>query len=440
VPDVSVWRAVTGVDERTVIERVTCEKDSGRVVLHVRPNRRRGLHDRCGRCGRKSPGYDAGEGRRRWRGVDCGLIQMWLEADAPRVNCTEHGVTVAAVPWARHGTGHTLAFDAMVAWLAVKTSKSAVCELMRIAWRTVGSIIDRVWADTQAEVDLLEGVRRIGIDEVSYKKHHHYLTIVVDHDTGRVVWVAPGRNAETLHTFFDTLGPERTAGLTHVSADGAHWIADTVTIRAPQAILCADPFHVVAWATDAVDRVRRQDWRALRKLADAEHEHQDRPVGRPRNHDPKPDTPQQNLAKEFKNSRYALLKNPENLTTGQQATLEWITASSPRIHEAYAFKEKLRIVFRTQGQQGKHLLSAWIDEAADSALEPIQKLRKSVVRIRKAIEASLEHGLSQGLIESTNTKIRLFTRMAFGFHSPRALIALIMLNPGGPPPALPSRP
>ncbi len=173
---------------------------------------------------------------------------MWLAADAPRVRCAEHGVTVARVPWARHGAGHTLVFDAQVAWLAVRTSKSTVRELLRIAWKTVGSVIDRVWADISAEIDLLDGVRKIGIDEVSYKKNHRYLTIVVDHDTGRVIWAAPGLGAATLSTFFDELGPERTAALTHVSADAAHWIASTVTQRAPQAILCADPFHIVAWA------------------------------------------------------------------------------------------------------------------------------------------------------------------------------------------------
>lgn len=435
---------MAGLDDRTVIERVTFEQGGpdhpGRVMVHVRPSRRKGEHDRCGRCGRKSPGYDAGHGRREWRTVDSGLTQMWLAGEAPRVRCAEHGVTVARVPWARHGAGHTWVFDALVAWLAVRSSKSAVRELLRIAWKTVGTIIDRVWADTAAEVDLFAGVRKIGIDEVSYKKHHHYLTIVVDHGTGRVIWAARGRNAATLGTFFDELGPDRTAALTHVSADAANWIASTVKERAPQAILCADPFHVVQWATDAVDHVRRQEWRDLKTLGEAEHAEQDRKVGRPRHEDPKPDTPRQNLARDVKNARYALLKNPDNLTTKQEIVLAWITAASPRMHEAWSFKERLRIVFQARGQQGQRILDAWIKEAQRSTLEPIRKLCKSVVRIRASIEASLQHGLSQGLIESTNTKVRLFTRMAFGFHTPRALIALIMLNLGGPPPALPGRP
>jgi transposase len=121
------------------------------------------------------------------------VVQAVLEADAPRVDCPMHGPTVAGVPWARHGAGHTYAFDGQVAWLAVRTSKTAVEALMRIAWRTVGAIVARVAADAEAGVDRWAELRRIGIDEISYKKGHKYLTIVVDHDSGFLVWAAPGR-------------------------------------------------------------------------------------------------------------------------------------------------------------------------------------------------------------------------------------------------------
>jgi transposase len=104
---------------------------------------------------------------------------------------------------------------------------------MRIAWRTVGAIITRVWADVEALGDRLDGLTRIGIDEISYKRHHHYLTVVVDHDTGRLLWAAPGRDRATLRTFFDLLGPARCALITHVSADQADWIAEIVAERCP---------------------------------------------------------------------------------------------------------------------------------------------------------------------------------------------------------------
>jgi transposase len=173
-----------------------------------------------------------------------------LEADAPRVNCSTHGPTVIAVPWARHGAWHTRGFEDTVAWLVTQCSKTAVTELLRIGWRTVGSIIGRVQADIDAQVDRLAGLARIGIDEISYKRGHKYLTVVVDHDTGRLVWAAAGRDEATLEGFFDALGAGRCEAVTHVSADAAEWIARVVARRCPQAIRCADPFHVVKWATD----------------------------------------------------------------------------------------------------------------------------------------------------------------------------------------------
>ena len=187
-----------------------------------------------------------------------------IEGDAPRVNCPEHGPTVIQVPWARHDAGHADAFDDQVAWWAVHTSKTAVSEPMRIAWRTVGSIVARVSRDAQRRVDRLANLRRIGIDEFSDKRHHRYGTCVVDHDTGRLVGAAPGRDKPTLNRFVDLLGEQRCAQITHVSADAAQWIATVVAKRCPNAVRGAAPFHVVAWATAALDRVRREVCNATR--------------------------------------------------------------------------------------------------------------------------------------------------------------------------------
>ena len=237
-----LWRMLLGV-EKTVVEDIDFDEETGVLVASVRPTG--SMRNRCGVCQRRSPRYDAGSGRRRWRALDAGTVQVHLEADAPRVTCHTHGVTVAAVPWARHQVGRTRHFDAQVAWLATQTSKSAVTELMRIAWRTVGAIITRVWADVEQLHDPFADLRRIGIDEISYKRGHKYLTVVVDHDSGRLVWAAPGRDKATLATFFDALGPERCAQITHVSADGAQWISLVVVERCVNALRCAEPFHVV---------------------------------------------------------------------------------------------------------------------------------------------------------------------------------------------------
>ncbi|ADU47104.1 ISL3 family transposase [Intrasporangium calvum] len=417
--DASLWRALLGVD-KTVIEQVEFDEDEQLLVAQVRPRSR--ARSRCGVCGRSCPGYDGGEGRRRWRALDLGTVQVVLEADAPRVSCRQHGVVVAAVPWARHGAGHTYAFDEQVAWLATQASKTTVTQLMRIAWRTVGSIITRVWADTERQFDRFAGLKRIGIDEISYKRGHRYLTIVVDHDSGRLVWAAPGRDKATLHAFFDALGEQRCAAVTHVSADGADWIAKVVTQRCPQAVRCADPFHVVSWATDALDEVRRDAWNQARGAVTR------RRAGRASGH-----------AKDLKGARYALWKNPGNLTEKQQAKLAWVARTDPRLYRGYLLKEGLRLVFQLPHQQAAEALDRWVAWARRCRIEAFVTLQRRIVKHRDSILAAIEHGLSNGRIESVNTKVRLITRIAFGFRSPESLIALAMLSLGGHRPVLPGR-
>jgi transposase len=419
----SVWVQACGLT-RTVVECVDVDEVLGVLVVSVRPASR--ARSRCGLCGRRSPGFDRGEGRRRWRALDAGTMKVFIEAEAPRVRCPDHGVTVAQVPWARHGAGHTRDFDDQAAWLAVHVSKAAVVEVLRIAWRTVGAIIGRVNADIDATVDRLAGLRRIGIDEISYKRGHRFLTVVVDHDTGRLVWAAPGMHDDTLHRFFDQLGDQRAGLLTHVSADSAAWIARVVTKRAPNAVRCADPFHVVMWASDALDVERRRAWNDAsgRRRVDPTTGRREDATG---------------AARSVKRSRYALWKNPENLTPRQREQLDWIAKTDPRLWRAYLLKEALRYVFAVKGDEGKGALDRWISWARRSRLPAFVDLQRRIVAHRAAIDATLDSGLSNALVESTNTKIRLLTRVAFGFHGPEPLIALALLALGGHTPHLPGR-
>jgi transposase len=426
----SVWARLVGA-QGAVVEGVDVEErpDRGGVVLVVSVRVSRRGRSRCGVCQRRCPGYDRGAGRRRWRALDWGTVPAVIEADAPRVACPVHGVVVAAVPWARHQAGHTRDFDDTVAWMAVATSKSAVCQLLRIAWRTVGAIITRVEADFTARTDRLAGLRRIGIDEVSYKRGHKYLTVVVDHDTGRLVWAAPGRDKKTVRAFFDALGAHRAGQLTHVSADAAEWIGVVVADRAPQAVRCADPFHVVAWATEALDEVRRSAWNTARRVAGAT-----RRAGGGRHL-----ARGTEVSRKLKGARYALWKNPENLTDRQRAKLIWIAKTEPSLHRAYLLKEGLRYVFQVKGQEGKEALDRWLAWAARSRIPAFVDLGRRIRRYRPQIDAALDSGLSNARIEATNTKIRVLTRVAFGFADPQALIALAMLSLGGGRPALPGR-
>jgi transposase len=427
----SLFRGLLGL-EHTAIENVVWDPD-GSLVFHVRPMV--GERGRCGRCRRRSAGYDPGAGRRRWRTLDHGTVKAFVEADAPRVRCRGHGVVVAHVPWAAHDAGHTHTFDQQVAWLAVRTSKSAVVELMRVAWRTVGSIIERVWDQVDAATggptgQRLEGLRRIGIDEISYRRGQLYLTCVVDHDTGHLVWIEPGRDRATVHRFFDDLGPERSTLITHVSADQATWISDVVTARCPTAVQCADPFHMVQWANDALGIVRARAWREARAAGAT------RKNGIEQGRQRRDST---GAARELGHARYALWKNPEHLTDRQQQRLAWIAETHPQLWEAYRLKEGLRLLLKMRGRAGIDALADWLTWATNSGVPEFAHLAERITAVQDRVQATITHGLSNALVESVNTKIRLLTRIAFGFHSPQPLIALAMLSRGPHRPQLPGR-
>jgi len=396
--------------EGAVVEDVRFEGDDA-FVLRVRP--RREHRRRCPRCLARCPGYDAGDGVRRWRARDLGLMRAYVEAEAPRVRCAEHGVLVSHAPWARHGSGFTKSFEDTVAWLAVRTDKTTLSSLLRIAWRSVGAILERVTAEMRTLRDPFDGVTRIGIDEVSYRKGHRYLTIVVDHDTGRLLWAHPGHDEKTLRKFFRLLGEDRRAAIKLVSADAAAWISTVVREQCPDAALCMDPFHVVQWATRAVDRVRRQMWNELRR----------------RGEDAKAQT--------LKGSRWALGKNPEDLTRRQRKKLRAIEEDNQRLFRAYLLKEQLREIFKTKGYEGVFMLDAWLAWASRSKLAPFVRVARSIRKNRDAIDCALAHELSNARVEGVNTKLRLLTRLAYGFHSHAPLVALAMVKLGGMCPPLP---
>jgi transposase len=421
-----LWGRLLGLPD-AVVQDVSVRDDTGHLVVGVRIAA--GAAGRCGRCLRRSPRYDRGSGRRRWRHLDAGLLTVWIEAEAPRVSCRDCGVTTCHIPWARAGAGHTLDFDHQVAWLATNASKSTVAALIRIAWRTVGAIVTRVWADIEACTDRFADLRRIGIDEISYKKGRKYLTIVVDHDTGRLLWAGTGRDSETVDEFFQLLGPDRCAAITHVSADAAPWIACSVNTHCPQAVRCADPFHIVTWATDALDEVRRQAWNNA--------------AGRLRGHNRHGAGNSKRggtgTARALKHARYALWKNPEDLTTRQHDKLAWIAKTDPTLWRAYLLKEGLRHVFKVKDEAGKTALDRWLSWATRSRIPAFTNLARRIKRHRTEIHNTLDHHLSNALIESMNTKIRQITRTAYGFANPDALIALALLAHGGHRPNLPGR-
>ena len=254
--------------DKIAIEEVLFESlnEEEILVIRARPFIRDTL--RCSHCGKRCQGYDSFRKTRRWRSLDLGSTRVYIEAFAPRVTCPEHGVVVARVPWARHASGYTYDFETAVTWLALHATAQDVAEYFRIEWRMVGAIARRVQKSLEeSQTNRFDKLEEIGIDETSYKKGHKYMTVIVNHKTGALIWAAKGHGKEVLTGFFMALTEEQRASIKFVTADGARWIADCIKDYCPNAERCIDPFHVVAWANDALDEVRKSAVRQAKKDA-----------------------------------------------------------------------------------------------------------------------------------------------------------------------------
>jgi transposase len=271
----------------------------------------------------------------------------------------------------------------LVAWLVTKTDKMTVCTFARIGWRTVGVICERVSVDV-LDPGRLSGLVEIGVDEISWKKHHHYLTLVSNHATGKIVWGRAGKDTATLDAFFGEMPEGAVEELEAVSMDLGPAYAKSVRTHAPQATICFDPFHVVKLATDALDAVRRQVWQSARKLRD------------------------QSIAKKFKGARWALLKNPLDLTEDQSGTLREIKRSGGALWRAYQLKESLRAVFAgdLDFTDTSVMIDRWCSKAQRSRIPEFVKTARTIRKHRDGIDAAIERGLSNGRQEGLNNKVR----------------------------------
>ena len=414
-----------------------------KLIIQIRPTKVRQC--RCSECGRRIPRYDRSEHLRTWRALDFGGILIELEGNAPRGTCKEHGVVTMDVPWAFPDSGFTKDFDRTVAWLARTVSKSAVCEFMRISWRTVGRCIARVVDELEPDHNCrLHDLVRIGIDETSYSKGHRYITTVVNHDNNSVVWVAQGHGRMVLDSFFQSLTEEERAKIEVVSGDGAKWISEAVKFWcSPDVLRCTDPFHVVSWATEALDKLRREAWQEANKEVKELKKEVKPKRGRPAADDVERKMYEEakKAARSIKNSRYALGKVPENLTENQVAKLELIEAENHMLFRAYQLKERLRILLKLKDpEDALNELNRWMSSASHSRIPEMIELGRKIRRHKQYILNFISTGISNARVEANNNKISLLIHRSFGFKNFRNMVSLIMLVCSDLTIQLPNRP
>lgn len=370
--------------------------DAGLVVMASVRGR-----SRCSKCGDKCPRYDRLPPR-RWRHLDFGRCAVYLEAKLWRVDCRRCGVVVEQVAWADAGARHTRPFEELVGWMAQHCDKTTISTLLRISWRTVGAMIERVVARHRKSIDW-SNVRAIGTDELSYRKGHHYLTLVCDLESGRILWSKEGRSAATLAAFFAEIGPEACGRIRHAAIDMFEGYAKAIREWLPNAELVYDRFHVQQLAGKAVDEVRRGEWQRLRGTDEA---------------------------RGIKHLRWALLRNPWNATPAEKERLSVLPKRNRVLYRAYLLKEALADIYRNlyTPPWARRRLKEWIAWAMRSRLEPFRRVARTIKRCFDGVLAYFASGFTTSRAEGLNTKARLATRQAYGFHSADAVRAMIELR------------
>jgi transposase len=394
----TLFRKLIAVTSLFSVTEVSLERRG--LVLQVKPRWRK---PRCGRCGKVAPGYDQ-RPLRYWRHLAFARSVIWLAYAPRRVKCQDCSVTTEEVPWAAHDSRFTWDIEEMTAYLAQITDKTTVTQLVGVSWRTVGQIVERV-VERNLDDTRLDDLGVIGVDEFSYRKRHNYLTTVVDHERRRVIWAAPGRNADVLIEFFKELGIDRCFNIKTVTMDMSASYEKAVQLWLPQADIVFDRFHVQQLASDAVDEVRRAIVRELKGTEDA---------------------------KTVKKTRFVLLKNQEDLSRPEKQKLNAVQANNKRLYRAYLLKETLRNALDyLQPARAEKELRSWLSWASRSRLAPFVRVARTIRARLEGVLAYVRTRLTNGFLEGINNKTRVVARRAYGFHGPAPLIAMLFLNCGG---------
>ena len=366
------------------------------LVIRIVPRFRRLT---CPACGTRVQGRFS-QSQRRWRHLALWGLRVELVGPIRRLRCPRcRKVRTEEVPWARAGSRFTRPFEDVVGLLAQQLNHTAVSQMMGISWSTVGEIARRLVAEGLDE-RRFDGLRRIGVDELRYGSPHRFLTLVLNHDTGRVVWAAEGKNSETLKSFFELLGPERLAQIEVASIDMSAAYQKALRENLPDVAVVFDKFHLARLAQRALDQVRRS---LVRRLPPEQR----RPL---------------------KNTRWALLKSPENLDPAQQGKLASIQRTNEPLYRAYLLKESfLDLLAGSSVEETRAELEAWLAWASRSRLRPFVRLARTVRKHLDGILQMVQTGLSNARLEGTNNKVRLLSHRAYGFHSAAPLIATIYL-------------
>lgn len=377
--------------------------DAGRKELRVRVERRSGAALRCPKCGRACRRYDTRE--RKWRNLDAWGYRTFFVCGVPRVDCPEHGVSTLPVPWAEGRSRYTAAFEMEVAAWLREASVLAVAKRMRMSWNAVAGIMDRA-VRRGLERRKAEPLRRLSVDETSFKRRHRYVTVVSDPDTGRVLHVAQGRSRASLESFYRRAGPDRLCGVESVSMDmwRPYVAATRAWVPGAERKTAFDRFHVAKHLADAVDKVRRAEHRQLRAEGNAV----------------------------LSRTRYQWLAGRAKKTHAEKLAFAALRKSVDRTARAWAVKEAASKLwdYRSRGWAETAWLH-WLQWASRTGLEPVRKAAAMVRAHLWGILNAVVLRATNGPAESINSRIQMVKARSRGFRNPDRFAAAILFHLGG---------
>lgn len=327
---------------------------------------------------------------RRFRTLPVGRHDVFVDVEIQRYRCRDCGFDhQEPIDFAPGGSHYTHAFAQYVLELLKIGTIKDVATHLGVSWDTVKNIHKQFLKIHYDHPDI-KNVKRIGIDEFAVRKGHVYKTIVVDLDTGRIIYVGDGKGADSLTDFWKQV-KDQGAQLTAISSDLSPAYINAVSENAPSAIHVFDHFHVVKLMNDAVDEVRRCAWREEKDL---------------------------NKRKIIKGTRWLLLQNGIDVMDDRHRTrLDNALALNKPLATAYYLKESLRLIWQQETKEkAEAVLDDWVKQARDSGLKPLVKLSNSLMAYRTGILAWYDVNISNGKVEGINNKIKVMKRDAYGFR------------------------
>ncbi len=357
----------------------------------------RGSRFRCPKCGREDvPAYDTKE--KRWRHLNFFQHRAYLHCPVPRVDCPDCGIKSVELPWARPGSGFTLLFEALIMALAREMPVKALSRLIDEHDTRIWRVIQHYVAEARRKEVYLD-VDKVGIDETSRKRGHHYVTLFVDLDQSKVIFAAEGKDSGTIgrfsNDFHDHGGDLDT--VREVCCDMSPAFIDGVEHCLPNARITFDRFHVMKIMGDAVDKVRREEQREC---------------------------------KELKRSRYIWLKNPENLTAGQRRQLEQLSQRNLKTARAYQIRLNLRDFWDQPLPEAEDYLKRWYFWATHSRLEPIKEAAYTIKRHWDGVVNFVKSKITNGILEGINSLVQAARNKARGYRSVEYFITMIYMIAG----------